>query len=117
MRRIKHIGIGKGSSDENELNLSLCSVTSQRKFSVQILRNPHKSNVWVGVVQLDRLFQMGGFHGAHWYIKNDYLLRKCNVSEMDEEYKGKTIPEGAVVFVDIDDTRRALTFIVNGQET
>ena len=116
MRRIKHMGTGKGGSDENELNLALCSVSSQRKFSVRILRNPYRSNIWIGVVQLDQLFQMGGFHGGHWYIKHDYELKKCNDNEMDEEYKGKTIPEGAVVSVDIDDKRRALTFIVNGQE-
>ena len=116
MRRIKHKGTGKEGNDANQLHLALCSISTQRTFSVRILHNPNGSNIMIGVVQLNHLFEMGGFHGAHWYITQSYELKKCTDYEMDEELKGKTITEGAVVSVEIDDKRRSLNFKVNGEE-
>ena len=113
MRRIKHKGSGK---EGNTFHLALCSVSTQRTFSVRILRNSFNCHIEIGLVQLDQLFQMGGFHGAHWYITQDYKLYKCSDNQKDEELNGKTITEGAVVSVEIDDKRRSLNFKVNGEE-
>lgn len=116
LRRIKHKGTGKEGSDADEWNLALCSVSTQRSFRVRILRNKYSGNLWIGMVQLDHMYQMGGFHGGHWYLSMDYSLKKCSDYELDEEYKGKQIPEGAVITIDIDDKRRALSFKVNEDE-
>ena len=116
MRRIKHKGTGKEGTDANQLHLALCSISTQRTFSVRILHNPRRSNIMVGVVHLANLFQYGGFQNGHWHINQNYQLQKCLDHELDEEFNGKTIPEGAVVSVEIDDKRRSLNFKVNGEE-
>lgn len=116
MRRVKHKGTGKGGLEENQWHMALCSVSTQRTFSVRILHNQRTSNIMIGVVQIDQLFMMGGFHQAHWCINMNYQLTKCSDHEMDEEFKGKTIAEGSAVSVEIDDKRRSLNFKVNGEE-
>lgn len=112
LRRIKHKGTGLGGTDENELNMALCSVSTQRTFSVRILRSPQHSSIEIGMVQLDSSLHISGYKAGSWTLALDYQLGKCRDHEMDNEFKGKKILEGAVVTVQIDDKRRTLTFKV-----
>ena len=94
-RRIKYKGTGKEGTDANQLHLALCSISTQRTVSVRILHNPGRSNIMIGIVHLANLFQIGGFQNGHWHINQNYQLTKCLDHELDEEFNGKIIPEGA----------------------
>ena len=67
MRLLKHMGTGKEGTDANLWNLALCSISTQRTFSVRVLHNPRRSNIMIGVVHLTNLFQIGGFQMAYQY--------------------------------------------------
>ena len=114
MRHIKKKGTGLGGTNENEWNIALCSMSTQRSFAVRILHNDN--DIEVGMFWLDGPFHNSGYRSFSWTLRQDYKLERAGDSEMEDEFKGKKIPEGAVVSVHIDDKRRTLTFKVNGEE-
>ena len=118
LRHVKHKGAEPGSTDteERDWGAALCSLSTQRTFTVRILRNPSNSNLEVGMFHLDGLYHVTGFKTLAWTLNMDYQLDKAWDHEKDEEYKGKRILEGSVVSVHIEDKRRMLTFKVNGEE-